>query len=112
LQADEAALFNDRQLHPVDPVQAHRGYPRWAGSEAQRLLKVDIDNRVHETMQTRHFYQTRPEYQQSPLKVFRNHIQQERRSRVETPYWAAKRARAAARRAERAARRYAMNPNE
>ena len=40
--SDSAALANDRLLHPV-PTHNHRGEPRWEGSEAQRLLRQDID---------------------------------------------------------------------
>jgi len=80
------------------------GCPRWAGSAAEALLKQDIDNGLNETMAPRDLRQSRQEHKAWPLKVFSDHIQQIKRSREESPCWAARRAREAARRAARAAR--------
>ena len=85
---DSAALAHDLLLHPhaaTDP----RGYPRsrWDGSKAQRLLKLDIDAGEHEKMKPEKLHATRTEYQDFPLKVFRDHINQETKSRREKAYW-------------------------
>jgi hypothetical protein len=68
---------------------AVQGYPVWAGSEAARLLKIDVDNGRHLTMKPRELYalDDRPEYRIWPLKVFRKHIHQEVRSRKTQAYW-------------------------
>jgi hypothetical protein len=57
---------------------------------AERLLKIDIDAGKHNTMKPRELQATRPEYSPYPLKVFRDHVQQERRARCESSYWLAR----------------------
>lgn len=44
---DHAAMVHDRLLFPA-PTHNHRGEPRWAGSEAETCLKLDIDEQKHE----------------------------------------------------------------
>jgi hypothetical protein len=64
------------------PIQLHnhRGELRWDGSEAQTLLKEDIEmGRDLEYARTRLFWLSRPEYQQFKRKVFLGHIDQEKR---------------------------------
>jgi len=86
--SDAAALAHDRLIHPKGPETAKGcGYPRWDGSDAERLLTQDIDNGLHETHKPQALYKTRPEYQHFPLKVFRDHIHQVLRARLERPYW-------------------------
>jgi hypothetical protein len=52
------------------------------GSEAVRLLRLDMDEGKHHTMRPRDLYQTRPQYYENyPLTVFRGHIDQEERRR-------------------------------
>jgi hypothetical protein len=101
---DEAALAHDRAqgLHPINPINpapaglpALFSYPRWDASEAQRLLKIDVTEGKHNEMQPRELRETRVECQAFPPGVFGKHIQQEVRSRRETPCWAAKRAKKA-----------------
>lgn len=66
-------------------------YPRWDGSEAEALLKNDLDNGKHLHMKPRDLQLSRPQYSEFPGKVFRDHIQQELRARKERPYWLARR---------------------
>jgi hypothetical protein len=74
---DTAAMAHDRLLFPV-PTHNHRGEPWWPGSEAQRLLALDVDDNKHITMKPRQLYNTRAEYYDNyPLQVFRDHIYQE-----------------------------------
>ena len=78
---DSAALVHDRLLFPA-ATHNHRGEPRWEGSEAQRLLKLDVDEQNHETMTPIQLYRSRPEYYENyPLLVFQKHIYQEVRLR-------------------------------
>jgi len=79
------ALENDRRIHP--PSNDPRGYPVFQGSEAEKRLKEDIDNGLHEQYKPIQLHQLREEYQAWPLDVFRNHIHQELRARIERPYW-------------------------
>lgn len=57
-------LLHDRQQHPVPTTNPRTGEPRWDGSEAQRLLKIDVKDKVHETMSRTAFYNSRQEYQE------------------------------------------------
>lgn len=70
-----AALKRARELHPK-PTLNHRGETQWEGSDAQRLLKEDIENGAHLEMKPIDLWQSRPEYiLDCPiLKVFRDHI--------------------------------------
>ena len=88
-RADEdlAAFLHDEALD----LRANKPYPRWGGSVAEELLKRDIDNGRLETMKPQQLQATRPQYSPYPLKVFRDHVQQELRSRRERSYWLARR---------------------
>ena len=60
----------------------HRGELRWEGSEAERLLRLDMDEGKHTTMTPFDLYCSRSEYSDHyPLKVSRKHIDQEERPR-------------------------------
>jgi hypothetical protein len=68
-----------RNNFPVQPTN-HRGEPRWEGSQAQALLKQDIEmGRDLEFHRMRLLWLSRPEYQQFTRKVFLGHIDQEKR---------------------------------
>ena len=73
---EAAALEQDRKIHPK-PAVNHRGEPRWEGSAAEMLLKQDVKEGKHETMQPRELHASRVDYADWPLDVFRNHIYQE-----------------------------------
>lgn len=89
---DDFAVAHDRRLHPVSINPPGFSYPRWNGSEAERLLKIEVDNGSHARMPPRALHKTEGAYQCFPIGIFRNHIYQEVRSRRETPYWLAKKA--------------------
>jgi hypothetical protein len=61
----------------------------WAGSEAERLLKDDIDNNRHVGIPPRELRARadRPEYREWTLKEFRDHVEQEKRARTTSAYW-------------------------
>ena len=78
---DAAALVLDRQTFKK---KTHNtlDLPNWDQSDAQRLLKIDIDNNKHNTMTPKDLYESRPEYHKVlSLKVFRSHIFQEVKTR-------------------------------
>ena len=85
---DAEFLAHDVQLYTLakdDPAS-------WHGSDAERLLKLDLnafaeDNRLPDDMKPKKLWGTRVEYGVFELEVFRKHVYQEFRSRVETPYW-------------------------
>jgi hypothetical protein len=73
-------------LRPL-PARTSKGYPRWDGSDAERLLKEDADEGLTNSIKPSDLHETRPEYQAFPLKTFRDHIHQENRSRTGKAYW-------------------------
>ena len=80
---DTAALEADYLVYPI-PATNVRGELRWHGSEAQRLLKLDIDAEIH--LQPGYKPETlhkalHGEYLKFKLNVFRKHIRQELTSR-------------------------------
>jgi len=85
----------------VRPTDSTRPCPRWEGSEAERLLKLDMEEGLHKVLRPQEPIYNHPEYAGWPLEVFRNHIHQNMRSKLETPYWMAKRAEKEAKKAKR-----------
>ena len=67
-----------------------RGYPRWDGSTAQKLLK-EGQHKLQKPLELR---KTQQLYKQFPPKVFRDHIYQEERSLKMAAYWADQKANA------------------
>ena len=84
--SDAAALAHDRRIHPK-VAYTPKGYPRWDGSEAQRLLKEDMASSTTNPLEPSVLRETRPEYKAFPLKVFRDHIYQEVRMKTGSSYW-------------------------
>ena len=82
---DLILLQADRLVHPIDPN-------RWDGSEAQALLKQDIDNEFHLWFCPKELYLSREEYKKFDFEVFGPHVYQEIRSKKETNYWLVKKA--------------------
>lgn len=91
---DAATLAHDRTFYPIQPDHIsgnHGAYPRWQGSEAERALKEAMDEGLHLEMKPeilqQHLQLEEPEVGLFPLKVFRDHIHQEKRRRTEGAYW-------------------------
>lgn len=59
----------------------------WHGSEAERLLKMDVESGRHLRFHPTLLFLKRKEYQEFDYEIFRKHIHQEARSALETPYW-------------------------
>ena len=105
---DAAALAHDEAL---DHLRKNSNpYPLWHGSEAERLLKLDIDNGLHKQMHPSELKATRNEYKPWPRKVFGDHIQQELRARRERPYWMARRAEKEAEKAKKKKKKAKKKP--
>lgn len=82
---EERALKHDRELYPPTPG-------RWDGSEAQRLLKQDVEDGVHLTFEKpRFFRESRDEYLSVDKKTFRDHLWQEVKGGLGSNYWLVKR---------------------
>ena len=64
-----------------------REYPRFDNSDAKKLLAKDVQENKHKEAQPIVFHQSRPEYLQFPLNVFRKHIYQEEYAQKGRSYW-------------------------
>jgi hypothetical protein len=89
-QRDEQAFDDDKKLDGGIGT-TNWPYPKFKGSEAEQLLKYDLDEGLHETMLPRELHKLHAEYAAWPLEVFRNHIHQELKDRKQRPYWLAER---------------------
>lgn len=75
-QYDDQALAQDLLVYPPQERNSV-GMRRWHGSEAEGLLKLDIQNGVHlQHGRPKFLWLSRQEYQLFPLTVFRKHIDQ------------------------------------
>jgi hypothetical protein len=73
--SDSGALAHDHLIHPMGlETSKGCGYPWWQGSDAECLLKQDIDTGLHETLKPNAHHQSQPEYKDFPLAVFHDHI--------------------------------------
>jgi hypothetical protein len=89
-RADEdlVAFLHDMQIRPAPSTATHgSGYPSWQDSEAEKLLKSDIEDGIGTSLKPEQLWKSRKEYQLFPLIVFRKHIHQELRAEGEKSYW-------------------------
>jgi hypothetical protein len=87
-EAGAAAMAHDRQF--VGELRVGRGAAllRWGRSDAERFLRLDIANGLHQDLMPQILYQSRVEYQVFSRKVFRGHIHQEvKRCKFLTGYY-------------------------
>lgn len=68
--------FNIAKANHPAPTLNHRDEPQWNGSDAQRLLAIDMENKKHFDLKPEHLWESREEYQYFYLETFRNHIHQ------------------------------------
>jgi hypothetical protein len=88
-ERDEKAFIEDAKLGIGTKFLP---YPKFKGSDAEAILKNDLDQGLHESMQPREMHKLHSgAYAPWPLEVFRNHIHQELRDRKQRPYWLGKR---------------------
>ena len=80
-EEDEEAFSIFVKNHPKSTIAAKGNYPEWDGHEAQRLLQKDMDAGYHMTMTPSELWLSEEEYVLFPLKVFREHIYQEARTK-------------------------------
>jgi hypothetical protein len=83
---DRQALTHDMQLYPRQSV-TERGHVRYAGSDIERLLKLDVKEGRSKGVLPRTLWISRPEYIEMPLHIFRDHKSREDRYLVETVGW-------------------------
>jgi hypothetical protein len=91
--ASAEGLAKDQEKYPVqENAPGSNKPPRWQGSEAERLLKIDVDAGKHDWMTPKELHESSVAYLSFTLEVFRKHIYQLERTGKETPYWLAKKA--------------------
>ena len=90
IQEEEAVFHQDMLSFPPKEITS-RGYPFWNKHRASKLLEQDERNGVAKEMKPKQLWQSRIEYQDFPLFVFRKHIYQERMKQLAAPFWQHKR---------------------
>lgn len=80
---DEQAFANDRQKHP-------KNSDRWDGSEAQKLMKCDIQQGLNNGKKPKEFWLSRDQFQEWDFNKFKSHVWQEQRSKYMSNYWLVK----------------------
>lgn len=74
---DAQFLAHDRLIFPPS-TEDTKAQPWWPESEAQALLRQDINDKKHENLRPKELYETREEYYSNySLDFFRNKIYQE-----------------------------------
>jgi hypothetical protein len=79
-----AAFDSEKVLEDIAKHTPHnkniRGELRWDGSEAQQLLKQDVEQGRHLQLKPRELRETREEYKVFGLRVFQKHIDQQKQA--------------------------------
>jgi hypothetical protein len=73
---EEIALEHDRRLFPRETHNL-RGEPVFDMSYAKLLLREDVQNEIHLTMNPSDFHNSRPEYILFKSRIFRDRLRQE-----------------------------------
>lgn len=73
---DETLMLEDRKIFPKQSTNED-GMPKWAMHRAKKLLEEDIAAKKHLAMNPRQLRETRTEYREFNLNVFRPHIYQQ-----------------------------------
>ena len=79
--AEDLMAFNIAKANYPPPERNHRNEPQWNGSEAQRLLEMDMNNKLHFDLKPHDLWESRQEYQEFHLETFRDHIHSADRTR-------------------------------
>lgn len=84
--SDLVGYFNDMKIHTL----AKDIEQEWHGSEAERLLRDDVEKNRHQGKKPRELRETREEYKKFDLETFRLHFFQEKRRKLDSNYWLVK----------------------
>lgn len=80
-EQDKIALAIFVKNNPKHQEAATGSHPEWEGSDAQKQLKKDMLEGKHKTMPPEKLHDSNTAYDLFPLKVFREHIYQESRTK-------------------------------
>ena len=87
---DDIAVERHIKNNPRSSLN-RRGYPHWNGSPAEKLLRIDVYKKLHETMKPSELRMTRREYQKFPPAVFTKRVNREAEKQRLAKFWAYKR---------------------
>ena len=88
---EERAAFERDMLIIQMTNDSGRGYPKWNKHPASDLLHEDEKSGRAKELKPKKLWESRQEYQDFPLSVFRKHVYQERMARLAAPFWQHKR---------------------
>jgi hypothetical protein len=97
IAVEQAAIKLDKRAHTSDVEKfprnntTERGYKFWDGHAAQLLLAEDVKQGRTMNQKPSVLQESREEYKEFPLSVFRGHKYQEERKLREQVYWQKKR---------------------
>ena len=84
---EEEDAYQKEMLSCPKKEATSRGYPFWNCHPAADLLKEDEIVGAAKRMKPIKIWESRPEYQDFPLYIFRKHIYQERSKQLASPFW-------------------------
>lgn len=79
---EERLMLADRQRHPP-PAFDFRGEPRWDGSQAQKIVKQDVDSGFYLGKKPLDYYNMRPQFKQEGFSAstIAGHVKQEEKTK-------------------------------
>ena len=83
---NEEEIWREELAFPREELTCH-GYPFWDTHPARALLEYDVKNGTADGCSPKELRETRAEYLDFPLDIFRCHIYQEKRKQREKPGW-------------------------
>ena len=86
LVEEEEAFRKDMLAIPISK-KTSRNVPFWYNHAASELLEEDVRNDTSKRMKPKQLWESRDEYLDFPLSVFRKHIYQERSKQLAAPCW-------------------------
>ena len=86
VKVNEEEIWQEELAFPREELTCH-GYPFWDTHRARALLECDVRNGTADRCSPKQLRETRAEYLDFPLDVFRCHIYQEKRKQREEPGW-------------------------
>ncbi|KAL7538558.1 hypothetical protein ACHAXR_008627 [Thalassiosira sp. AJA248-18] len=84
VRVSEQEIWTELNAFPREEM-TDRGYPFWDTHPARALLEQDVGDGKADEMKPKKLRETREEYAEFPLRVFRDHVHQEKRRKRETP---------------------------
>ena len=91
LVAREDVIYREDMMSLPRRTKTSRNVPFWNNHPASDLLEKDEKSGIAKSMKPAKLWESRKEYQDFPLRVFRKHLYQERMKQLAAPFWQHKR---------------------